>query len=560
MDPSTNQKLVDYLVKGEFITQKQLDEATAHAAHTKKTLEAALIEKDFIKDDQLGQLLSQLNGWNYVSLSREGIDEKTARLIPERVARKQMVIAFATTEQGVKVAMQNPQDQALIHLLEKSIGKTVFPYFATQADLTTAFDIYKKDIAEEFDKIIKAEAAHAVIGGAKESSTIQIVDTLIQRGYESKASDIHVEPLENETVIRFRIDGVLHDIISVPSKVHELIISRVKVMAHLRTDEHQVPQDGKLEYVLGNEKVDVRVSVVPTTKGENIVMRLLSEKGRQYTLKEIGLTDKDYEKLYEAIKKPWGMILVTGPTGSGKTTSLYSIMKILNKREVNIATIEDPVEYNMNGITQIQVNKKAKLTFASGLRSIVRQDPDIIMVGEIRDKETAEISVNAAMTGHLVLSTLHTNDAATTVPRIKDMGIEPFLISSTVNVIVAQRLLRKICPKCIHSYETDLADLAGKIPIAVLEKLARGKEKITLYKGDGCALCNNTGYHGRVGVFEIMEVNDTIRQSIMADDNAEVIKNKAVQNGMTTMFEDAREKVLNGVTTIEEMLRVVKDK
>ncbi|MBL4693799.1 type II/IV secretion system protein [Candidatus Gracilibacteria bacterium] len=558
MDQETQQKLEIMLIQGEFISQKQLQEAVTYAKKNATSLEEALISKDFVKDDEMGQLVCQIMAWQFVNLSKEGIDESIAHLIPERVAKKQKTLAFARTDDGIKIAMNNPDDTNFLHLLEKKLGEKLIPYFATLKDIHTHLDVYKTDIREEFEKIIKAEAAHAVIGESKESSTIQIVDMLLQRGFQNKASDIHIEPGENETQVRFRIDGVMHDVISIPAKIHDVVISRIKVMSHLRTDEHQVPQDGKIEYNIDNHKLDVRVSVVPTTKGENVVMRLLSDQSREFTLEDIGLGAKDHAKLSEAIKKPWGMILVTGPTGSGKTTSLYSVMKILNRREVNIATIEDPVEYNVSSITQIQVNPKAELTFASGLRSIVRQDPDIIMVGEIRDEETANISINAAMTGHLVLSTLHTNDAATTIPRIKDMGVEPFLIASTINVVIAQRLVRKICSKCIQSYETDLLDLQGKMPISALEKLARGKDKITLYKGAGCAVCNDTGYSGRIGVFEVMEVDDEVRKLIMDEADADQIKAKAVEGGMTTMFDDAREKVLNGQTTIEEMMRVIR--
>lgn len=558
MDLEKTKQLVDLLKEGEFLSEEELKQAQKFAVESKLTLEKAISEKGFLKDEEIGQLVAQINNWQFVSLAKEGVDKKIAQMIPERVAKKQKVIAFAKTDNSIKVAMVNPEDLTLIHLLEKSFGNKITAYYATEQDINSKLSLYERDIHEEFEKIVNAEAAHAVIGQAKESSTIQIVDMLLKRGYKNKASDIHIEPSEDKTYVRFRIDGVMQDIINMPIKIHDLLVSRIKVMAKLRTDEHQIPQDGKLEYILGKEKADVRVSIAPTTKGENVVMRLLAEKTDQYKLEDLGLSAIDLVKLEELIKKPWGMILVTGPTGSGKTTSLYAIMKILNKRNVHIATIEDPVEYDVSGITQIQVNNKADLTFATGLRSLVRQDPDIIMVGEIRDQETASIAVNSAMTGHLVLSTLHTNDAPTALPRLTDMDIEPFLVSSTVNVIIAQRLVRKICPKCIQSYETDLDDLQGKIPISILEQLARGHEKITLYKGSGCALCNDTGYSGRAGVFEILEIDDDLRHLIMQNESADEIRKIAVKNGMTTMFDDAREKVLNGITTIDEMLRVIK--
>ncbi len=552
-------KLIDVIITGEFLSTEQVKEAQQIAQETKKSFEEVIVEKDFISDEHLGRLIADNNGWKYTNLKKEEIDESILKLVPEKVAVKQKVIAFGKTKEGVKVAMNNPENTNLVHLLKKRLGQNLIPYYATEKDITDHFNLYKTDVKQEFEKIIKAEADQAVKDGRTESSTIQIVDMLLTRGYENKASDIHIEPYEDRTIIRFRIDGVMHEVIEVPGTIHDLLISRIKVMAKLRTDEHQVPQDGKLQYEIGGERADVRVSVVPTTKGENAVMRLLSEKSRQFTMEELGLSDKGYEKLVAAIKKPWGMILSTGPTGCGKTTTLYSILKILNQKEVNIATIEDPVEYNIDGITQIQINPRTDLTFASGLRSIVRQDPDIIMVGEIRDAETAGIAVNSAMTGHLVLSTLHTNDAPTTLPRLLDMGIEQFLIASTVNIVIAQRLIRKICPHCIKTSTVNLEELSKTMPIAILEKLARGKENIEVYKGAGCKVCKDTGYHGRTGIFELMEIDDDIRKLIMENADADKIKKKAVENGMTTMFDDAREKVLNGITTIEEMLRVVKE-
>lgn len=550
--------LIETLVSGGFLSEIDVERAKSVSAKKNITFEQAVIDQDLLSDEHLGRLISETYNWRYVNLRKVEIDDKVFKLIPLQVAEKQKIIAFSETEEGVKVAMNNPEDQQLLHLLKKIIGKRPLPHYATKQDLKEQLRLYKTDVRTEFEKIIKTEANQAVKDGKTESSTIQIINMLLTRGYESNASDIHIEPYEDTTVIRFRIDGVMHEVISVPKNIHNLLISRLKVLAKLRTDEHQVPQDGKLQYLLGDEKADVRVSIVPTTKGENAVMRLLSQKSRQFSMQELGLSDRDYERLLAAIKKPWGMILSTGPTGSGKTTSLYAILKILNQPSVNISTIEDPVEYNINGITQIQVHNQVDLSFASGLRAIVRQDPDVIMVGEVRDKETASIAVNSAMTGHLVLSTLHTNDAPTALPRLLDMNIEPFLIASTVNVIIAQRLVRKICQHCIHSVTANIEELSQKMPISVLEKLARGQEEIEVFEGSGCKVCNHTGYSGRTGIFELLEINDEIRKLIMEGADADLIKKTAVKHGMTTMFDDAREKVLNGVTTVDEMLRVVK--
>jgi len=414
-------------------------------------------------------------------------------------------------------------------------------------------------IEEEFEKLILAHTKEAAFGKAKDSAIVKLVDLLLAHGYRKKASDVHLDPTRGDTQVRFRVDGVLHDIVIIPRDIHELVVTRIKVMARLRTDEHQSPQDGKIAFKIGEDLADIRVSIVPTTKGENVVMRLLSEKSRQLGLDELGLSEKDLKKLSEHIKKPWGMILVTGPTGSGKTTSLYAVLKILNTREVNIATIEEPVEYNIDGITQIQVNPKTQLSFATGLRSIVRQDPDIIMVGEIRDEETGSIAVNAAMTGHLVLSTLHTNDAPTALPRLLEMDVEPFLIASTVNIIVAQRLVRRICESCITSEEASVDQLKAYFPVATLEAFFRGKKKVLLYKGTGCSACDKTGFSGRVGVYEILEVTDSIRDLIMKHADSDTIRDLALKEGMTTMFQDGLEKILNKMTTLEEILRVIKD-
>jgi len=369
---------------------------------------------------------------------------------------------------------------------------------------------------------------------------------------------VHVEPREKELLVRYRIDGILHDVVSLPRELLNPVVTRIKILSKMRTDEHYAAQDGKFQEIIDGERIDVRVSALPVVDGEKIVMRLLAEKGKRYDLADLGLAAKDEKKLQRHIQKSFGMILATGPTGSGKTTTMYSVLKILNTRDVNIATIEDPIEYAMEGVNQIQVNIKTGLTFASGLRSIVRQDPDIIMVGEIRDEETAGIAVNSAMTGHLVLSTLHTNDAATTLPRFRDMKIEPFLIASTINVIIAQRLVRKICSRCITSYDVTRSELENVFPAVAVERFFKKRQgdRVRVYKGKGCDKCGHTGYIGRIGIFELLEVTDNIRDLIMADANAKVIRQRAIDNGMTTMLEDGVRKIMTGVTTVDEVLRV----
>lgn len=558
IDSKTKKSLVEFLLSSELIDQDKLEQVERFSQSNNLSFEEALLEKEILHDEELGQIVADLNNWRFVNLAEETIDAKLLRIVPEEVARTQKIIAFKKDQQGVHVAMQNPNQLQILHLCAKLFQNQIVSHYATNEDLNDHFKLYKFDLEKQVNKLVREKRTEHNVENVEESNVVKILNRILENAVESGVSDIHIEPYEEETVVRFRIDGVMHEILKLPLKMHEVLITRIKVMARLRTDEHQIPQDGKIQYSLEKERLDVRVSIVPTTKGENSVLRILSQSARHYNLKDLGLRNKDLTKVEKQIKKPWGMILSTGPTGSGKTTSLYTILKMLNTKEVNIATIEDPVEYNIDGISQIQVNNKTNLTFASGLKSIVRQDPDIIMVGEIRDRETAEIAVNSAMTGHLVLSTLHTNDAATTLPRLSEMGVEPFLIASTVNIIVGQRLLRKVCPKCIRSYEVTNKNLSEKIPTEIQQNLFQGKNSLRLYKGSGCSLCNNTGYLGRTGVFEILEIDEIIRKLIVANASADEIRKQAIKNGMTTMLDDSLAKVMNGETTLEEAIRVVK--
>jgi len=387
-------------------------------------------------------------------------------------------------------------------------------------------------------------------------SIISLVDGMIEHAYNARASDIHVDPEEQRVRIRLRVDGVLHDTFVFPKDIQSEVVTRIKVLSGLRTDEHQAAQDGRFRAAIKDVGyVDVRVSIAPTYYGENIVMRLLAEKAEPFSLETLGFVGKDLDRVKKAITKPYGMILATGPTGSGKTTTLYTILKILHTPEVSIITIEDPVEYAIEGIDQIQVNSRTGLTFGKGLRSILRQDPNIVMVGEIRDEETAEIAVNAALTGHLLLSTLHTNDAATAFPRLVDMKVEPFLISSTVNVVVGQRLVRKICEKC--KTKKTLTDMELK-SLAELLKVEAGKNKV-FYEGKGCKECDDSGYRGRIGIHEVLDIDNEIRLAIMRRANADEIKQLAIKNGMTTMVQDGFQKALDGITTIDELIRVVRE-
>jgi len=401
-------------------------------------------------------------------------------------------------------------------------------------------------LKQEIEKELKLE---------EKSSVIKLVDLLLEYAFLSRASDIHIDPESDKLVMRLRVDGILRDSFVFPKKIQSEIIARIKVLSGLRTDEHQAAQDGRFRATIKDVGyVDIRVSIAPTYDGENAILRLLSERTKIVTLDDLDLNEKDLARVKKAIKRPYGLILATGPTGSGKTTTLYTIIKALNTKEVSVLTIEDPIEYAIAGIDQIQVNPRTGLTFANGLRAILRQDPNIIMVGEIRDDETAGIAINAALTGHLLLSTLHTNDAATSLPRLTDMGIEPFLITSTINIIIGQRLVRRICLNC--KKEKIISDVEFKsLSESLPEELLDDHRKF--YQGKGCDECEGSGYKGRIGIFEILEMDEKIREAIMKRENSSIITSIAAQNGMTTMLEDGFRKAVEGKTTIEEILRVI---
>jgi type IV pilus assembly protein PilB len=536
----------------------QLKKAEEYVAREKTNLYEALIEMDFISDENLGKLIASHINLPYVNLAKTAISKETLELIPELVAKKHGMVAFAHDAAGVKVGTTNPFNQEVFQLLSKKLGEKVEIFFATERDLDNVLHLYHTDLQKSFDNLIKDQVAEAGTASNKSVPIAKIVDLLISYAYEDKASDIHIEPEEFESSVRFRIDGVLHDVLVFSKDLHDQIITRIKVLSKLRTDEHMRAQDSKLQIPMQKENLDVRVSITPIVNGEKAVLRLLSSRSRQFSLIDLGLAEKDLEKVTKAFKSPHGMILATGPTGSGKSTSIYAILKLLNSREKNIATIEDPVEYDIAGINQIQVNTKTNLTFADGLRSILRQDPDIIFVGEIRDGETAGIAINAALTGHLVLSTLHTNDAPTTIPRLIDMNIEPFLVASTVNVIVAQRLVRKICESCRVSNVVPIAELEKKLSKIDIKKLTNDATEARLYSGKGCPVCHNSGYFGRIGIFEVLEMSPAIRELISTKANSDIIRKQAIKEGMTTMYDDGLIKVQNGLTTIEEIIRVAK--
>src|SRR3989344_4706728 len=518
------QQIIDVIRKVGIAGDDLIAELQKIAAEEKRPIQDILIERNIIKPDQLGQLVAGLYKVKFVDLRKESPPAEILSIIPEVVATKKRAIIFKRDVEGLKIAMADPQDYSFLKLIEKKTGDKVIPYYSPEVFIRQALTLYRASIKQQFEEVIRINLLKAKGARAEDVSIIKIVDTLIEYAYQNKASDIHIEPHKEEVLVRFRIDGILHDVLNLPISIHELIITRVKILSRLRTDEHRSAQDGKMTMEVEKQEIDIRVSILPTTQGEKVVMRLLTPDSRLTSLEELGFSEHDLQIVQQAIERPHGMILSTGPTGSGKTTTLYSLLRIVNSREVNISTVEDPVEYYLDGINQVQVNPKTNLTFAQGLRSLLRQDPDVIMVGEIRDEETASIAINAAMTGHLVLSTLHTNDAATTLPRLYDMHIEPFLIASTVDVIIAHRLVRKICTKCITSYsisEDELRTLFGA-EVDVSKYVYEGQARV--YKGKGDNSCQHTGYQGRIGIFEVLKMSDEIRRLVINKSDSDQIR------------------------------------
>lgn len=557
----TPEKLKELLVSPGHVSAEDFAHSRDEAREQKKFLGDVLVDHDLIKDQELGQLIAQDLGYNFINLRQEKVEEKVLMQVPEIVARVRGIIAFQETMSEIKVGMVNPADLEMIHILEKRYGKVIRPHYVTKRDWQEALAHYRRDLKDEIKTLFKGWQNENLPKPEKDQVVVKFVDLLLFHASVNRASDIHIEPTIEKTIIRFRIDSIMHQVLELPRSFLDPVLMRIKILAKMRTDEHRRAQDGKFQFAAADEKIDIRVSIVPVTGGENVVMRLLSAKARQMSLGGLGFSPKDHQKVNQIVTHPQGMILSTGPTGSGKTTTLYALLKILNHVEVNIATIEDPVEYDIPGIGQIQVNPKTNLTFAEGLRAIVRQDPDIIMVGEVRDQETARIAINSAMTGHLVLSTMHANDAATTLPRLLDMGIEPFLVASTTKVIIGQRLVRKICPKCRASYqitaeEIKLIDQLSKLKSAITQRGINDLKKIRFYKGEGCKVCANSGFSGRVGIFEVLIMDDEIKDLVLRQASSDEIAEEAEKGGMTTILQDGVNKVFNGITTLQEIIRV----
>ena len=553
------EKLKKILVGSGYVKEPDFDDALKSSQDQGRDVSDVLIFRGLISEDALGKIISEYLNIPYADVRRLFISTEILNLIPEKLARTYRMIPFEAKDKKIKLAMENPEDFEAIEFVKRQTGCEIEPYFARSEDISKALGQYKKNLKSDFEKIISENVKKVAPGeslekAAEDVPVVKILNTISEYAVALRASDIHIESQAESVVIRFRIDGVLRDMFKFQKGIEEALVARIKILSNLKIDEHRIPQDGRHKFNVDDEAIALRISIIPGFYGENVVMRILRETNRPLSLEELGITGHGLMILRENCMKPHGMILVTGPTGSGKTTTLYSIMNILNTAEVKMCTIEDPIEYGMNRVTQIQVNSKTGLTFAAGLRALMRHDPDNIMVGEIRDEETAEIAIHAALTGHLVLSTLHTNTAAGAVPRLLDMGAAAFLLASTLNVVVAQRLVRKICPSCITKYTPD-----ERIVKKISKELGDGYDKLKFYKGKGCNDCNHKGYLGRVGIYEIMPITEKLRQIIVQKPTTEQLFKEAVSEGMITMMRDGMDKIAAGLTTIEEVFRVANE-
>ncbi len=557
--------LREKLLEKGLIDAKVLDKLQSYIKTQGGSLENLLFEREALPEEQLGAAIAEVYEVPFVTLKDKPVTDELLAMVPYTVASHQFVLPFEKKEGTLSVAFNNPHDYELINFLENKTDLKVLPHYATKKDIQASLKVYNRNVNEKLDSLLQGALTDTKkLESLKDAS--QIVDTVILLAYQSEASDIHLENHKNLFVVRYRIDGILHTIAELPIAIADLIVTRIKVLSKLRIDEHRAAQDGRFKITLEGNEITLRVSILPTYDGEKAVLRLLSSARQEWDLSSFGYSKKNLDLILSNIKKTNGIILMTGPTGSGKTTTLYSIIKILNTPEVNISTIEDPIEYRLDRINQTQVNPKTNLTFGNGLRSLLRQDPDIVMVGEIRDEETASTAINAALTGHLVLATLHTNDAASTLPRLLEMNVESFLVSATAKLVIAQRLVRRNCDKCKKPYTVSAEQLKE------LERTSNLKEDLgeifasiqapkdglfTLYKGNGCEACSG-GFKGRTSICEAMEISDDIRKQILNNESPTKIQEVAVKEGMVPMFVDGMTKVLEGVTTIEEVLRVMR--
>lgn len=562
------EKIKELLVNSGLVPADIFQSIIEESKRTGQDIIDILISRGFITEDYALQLYADYFKTPVIKLRGRLIKKSLLSMIPEEIARMRRAVVFDQDKNGViYVGMEDPGDLETINFLEKYLNAPIKIFLTTDKDLNYVYSLYGKEVVEDFRQLIeeniKATARLKMMGEkevAEELPIINIVDGILAYAISLNASDIHIEVLKDGVLVRFRIDGVLHEMMRIPKEVHPAIVARIKLLAGLKIDEHRKPQDGRLRYEALGEAMDIRVAIMPTFYGEKIEMRLLRATAKPMSLRELGMLDDTAKLIEESIKKTYGMLLVTGPTGSGKTTTLYSILNMLNKPEVNIVTIEDPIEYDIRYVNQTQINPQAGITFATGLRAILRQDPNIIMIGEIRDEETAEIAVHSALTGHLVLSSLHTNDAPTAVPRLIDMKIPAFLVAAVLNTVIAQRLVRRICRDCIESYEPDAEFLESlKIQFKGTPNENIELPKI-LYRGAGCQICNYTGYRGQLAIFEALNLDEDMRRLITKPDfELDTLRKLAKERGMITMLEDGIRKAQLGMTTVEEVLRVIRE-
>ncbi|MBI2984815.1 MAG: type II/IV secretion system protein [Candidatus Kerfeldbacteria bacterium] len=552
------------------VDRQTFQQAAAESERLGQPITEVLIGRGAITEEYLVELLEPYFGVPVVDLKTITIPAATLELVPEALAKARGVVAFSSDQSRhvVKVAMVDPLDYETIEFLRVKLNAWVEPYLVKPSSLRFGLAQYQRSMGQQFHDVIQQQVKTFLPSSGEANLSklaaavpiVSIVDSIIENAVVLNASDIHFEPLNQEVLVRYRIDGVLHEILSLNKIIAPTLVARVKVLANLQIDEHRTPQDGRFRVDLGSGQIDIRVSVLPVLHGEKIEMRLLKPANRPFTLEDLGLSPDQAAAIRQEIQKPHGMILATGPTGAGKTTTLYAILHILNTPTVNITTIEDPIEYEIARVNQTQVNPKAGITFATGLRSLLRQNPDILMVGEIRDNETVGISVHAALTGHLVLTTLHTNDAPSTFPRLLDMSAQPFLVSSTVNLVIAQRLVRKICRSCITTLpRTPEVERLLAAQLSMFGRPVAIRPPSQLFAGTGCSVCGHSGYQGQIGIFEVLPVSEAIRQLIIRRAPASEIRQRAMQDGMVTMFEDGLRKIERGVTTLDEVVRVVRE-
>jgi type IV pilus assembly protein PilB len=555
--PIKNTPIGQILLDSKLITPDQLNYALElQKKAPSKRIGDILVQEGIVTEKELMRALESRLKVQYVDFSEIELSEKTINLLPEDIAKKYTVIPIEATDKVLTIASADPMNFYALDDIRLATNMEIKVVLSTGSDISNALShAYRQqhvveaadDVSRELNVDGFDSVAYEMVDEKIDNAPIvRLVTSIIQQAIKLDASDIHIEPMDNVTRVRMRVDGVLHDHMKVPLGAHSAIITRLKIMGGMNIAEKRVPQDGKVETVLEGKAVDLRLSSLPTVTGEKMVVRILGGAGTMITRAQLGLSEENEKFFDKILKNPHGIILVSGPTGSGKTTTLYTLLSEYNKPGVNIITVEDPVEYRLRGINQVQINTKAGLTFASGLRSILRQDPDVIMVGEIRDSETAQIAVRAAITGHLVLSTIHTNDAASTISRLIDMGIEPYLVSSGVIGIVAQRLIRKICPRCKTSYKPDHSE---RMQLNL-------SDSSLLYKGTGCAFCNNTGYKGRTAIHEVLALTKDIRELVDVRSADEIIRQKSIENGMVTLNKCCIQLVLNGTTTFEELVKV----